>query len=301
MNTPARLSAFAAALALVFGGAWGLGVIVGTPPPPPPPAVATHGGHGEAAPQQAGHSHGSAEVPSEGLVATAAGYTLVAQTAALQAGTPGELAFTITGSDGRPVMAFDVVSEEAMHVAVVRRDGVAFQHLHPKITADGSWRIPMTLPAAGVYRLYADFLPTGGPALVLGTDLFVPGEFGPVAPPESRVAQVAGYQVRLDGDLVPGAPSQVFATVSRNGAAVTDLEPDLGAFGHLVVLRRSDLAYLHVHAGDGSPPAPQARSGPGIPFTVEVPTAGSYRLFLDFRHAGAVQVVDFTVTTRAAS
>ena len=49
----------------------------------------------------------------------------------------------------------------------------------------------------------------------------------------SRVAEVDGYQVRLDGDLAVGAPAQVFVTVSRGGTPVTDLEPLEDAFGRL--------------------------------------------------------------------
>ena len=209
-------------------------------------------------------------------------------------GRPRELAFTVTGSDGRPVTAFDVEHERLLHLVVVRRDAAGFQHLHPTLGPDGVWRVPLTLPAAGVYRAYADFVPTGGPALVLGVDLFAPGDFAPIAFPPSRVAQVDGYQVRLDGELVPGGPSQVFATVSRDGAAVTDLEPYLGAFGHLVALRQSDLAYLHVHP-DAAPPGPADRSGPGVAFIAEVPTPGGYRLFFDFQHGGVVHTTEFTV------
>ena len=36
-------------------------------------------------------------------------------------------------------------------------------------------------------------------------------------------------------------------TVTRDGEPVTDLQPYLGAFGHLVAIRDGDLAYLHVH------------------------------------------------------
>jgi hypothetical protein len=222
---------------------------------------------------------------------------LVPQATTFKSGARGELAFAITGSDGRPVTAFDTVHEMGMHVIVVRRDAAGFQHLHPALGPDGVWRVPLVLPAAGVYRLYADFLPTGGPALVLGTDLFAAGAFDPIAFPPSRVAQVDGYQVRLDGDLLPGGPSQVFATISHNGEAVTDLQPYLGAFGHLVALRRSDLAYLHVHP-DAAAPAATDRSGPSIAFTAVVPTAGSYRLFLGFQHDGVVRTAEFTVETR---
>jgi hypothetical protein len=123
----------------------------------------------------------------------------------------------------------------------------------------------------------------------------------PPAPVEpSRVALVDGYRARLDGELVPGGPSQVFVTITRDGAAVTDLEPHLGAFGHLVALRLDDLTLLRVHP-DAPPPAPTDRSGPGVAFTTDAPASGSYRLFLEFRHQGAVRTAIFTLPTREVS
>ncbi len=126
-----------------------------------------------------------------------------------------------------------------------------------------------------------------------GPPAVVPPEVGARRPP-SRVAEVDGYQVRLDGDLAVGTPAQVFVTVSRDGAGVTDLEPLDGAFGRLVGLRAGDLAPAHVHP-DATPPAPTDRAGPGIAFTAEVPGGGTYRLILDFRHAGAVHTAVFTL------
>jgi hypothetical protein len=306
MRTAVRLAGFAAGLALVFAAAWAAGAAVG-----PPPSTAAAGSemavHDTAAEADHGHSHepgpaqGAAEDPeAAGLSATAAGYALVPQAGVFQPGVPAELAFTVTGSDGRPVTAFDVEHDKQLHLVLVRRDTAGFQHLHPVLGPDGVWRTPLLLPAAGVYRAYADFVPTGGPHLVLGADLFAAGDFVPLPTAPSRTAQVDGYQVRLDGELVPGSPSQVFVTVTRDGAPVTDLEPYLGAFGHLVALRRSDLAYLHVHP-DAAPPAPTDRAGPAIAFVADVPSAGEYRLFLDFRHGGVVRTAEFTVTTRAGS
>lgn len=298
MRTAVRLAGFAAALAMVFALAWAAGSITGPPQATgstPAGAMAGHGGEPAHDDGAAGHPEGGAG--STGLVATAAGYTLVPRTTTFAPGVPAELGFTVTGSDGRPVTAYDVEHERQLHLIVVRRDTAGFQHLHPVLGPDGAWRVPLVLPAGGVYRAYADFVPTGGPHLVLGTDLYAPGEFVPVPFGPSRVAQVDGYQVRLDGDLLAGGPSQVFATVTRDGVPVTDLEPYLGAFGHLVALRRDDLTYLHVHP-DGVTPAPADRAGPAIAFTADVPAAGEYRLFLDFRHAGTVRTAEFTVATR---
>jgi hypothetical protein len=121
-----------------------------------------------------------------------------------------------------------------------------------------------------------------------------PAAPSPAPLPASRVAEVDGYQVRLDGDLAVGAAAQVFVTVSRGSTPVTDLEPLGDAFGRLLALRVGDLALAHVHP-DATPRAPTERAGPGIAFTAEVPGGGTYRLFLDFRHAGAVHTATFTL------
>ncbi|MCO1657503.1 hypothetical protein [Pseudonocardia humida] len=304
MRTAVRLAGFAAGLALVFAAAWATGANVGPPPSTtaaPASAMAHDDAGGEAAGAGHGHEDGAgSEVESAGLTATAAGYTLVPQVTTFLPGAPAEFGFAITGSDGRPVTAFDVEHERQLHLIVVRRDTAGFQHLHPVLGPDGVWRVPLVLPAGGVYRAYADFVPTGGPHLVLGADLYAAGDFTPLPTAPSRVAQVDGYQVRLDGELVAGSPSQVFATITRDGAPVTDLEPYLGAFGHLVTLRRSDLVYLHVHP-DGAAPAATDRAGPAIAFVADVPSSGEYRLYLDFQHAGAVHTAEFTVATRSGS
>lgn len=285
MDTVARLAGCAAALALVFGAAFGVGAAVGEPPVVPVPAA-------QEADDQADEHVPVLPDPADGLSATAAGYTLVPAVDTLVPGERGEYAFTVTGPDGEPVT--DVEVEEPVHLVVVRRDAAGFQHLHPEAGPDGVWRTPLTLPAGGIYRVYADLAPTGGPALVLGTDVFAPGDFTPIPFGPSRVAQVDGYQVRLDGGLVPGEASPVFATVSLDGAPVTDLQPYLGAFGHLVALRRADLAYSHARP-DAPAPAAGDRAGPGIAFAAEVPSAGGYRLFLEFRHGGVVRTAEFTV------
>ena len=41
----------------------------------------------------------------------------------------------------------------------MRRDLAGFQHVHPARGADGTWRVPLDLPAAGTYRVFADFAP----------------------------------------------------------------------------------------------------------------------------------------------
>ncbi len=74
--------------------------------------------------------------------------------------------------------------------------------------------------------------------------------------------------------------------VTRAGEPV-DVEPYLGAAGHLVALREGDLAYLHVH--------PLAERLGEISFAATFPTAAQYRLFLQFKDAGSIQTAALTL------
>lgn len=129
----------------------------------------------------------------------------------------------------------------------------------------------------------------------IGTDPAASGAYSPAPlPAPAGTAEVDGYRVSLRGRPVPGRDSELPLTVTRNGEPVRDLRPCLGAYSHLVALRSGDLGYLHVHPngepGDGTTP-----SGPDVSFTTTAPGTGTYRPFLDFRHAGEVHTAAFTV------
>ncbi len=296
MNTIARLCAFGAALALVVGGAYGVGTAVG-----PLDAATTSTDHSsDAGATGHGDDHGGTAVDDAsglpgGLASSLDGYTFTPVVSVLAPEATDDFTFRITGPDGDAVTAFDVEHDKRMHLIVVRRDGSEFQHLHPAMAPDGTWSVPLTVPTGGSYRAFADFTPTGAAATTLGVDLTAPGLFEPVTHLPTRSASVDGYQVTLAGDLVGGQASSLTLTIHKDGRPVTDLEPYLGAYGHLVALREGDLAYLHVHPDGGNTSA-----GPDIPFVADVPTEGSYRLFLDFRHDGVVRTAEFTVPTGPA-
>lgn len=281
-----RVTALVAAVALVFACGWALGSAQGAAP-----GVRTDPGPRPAA------DAADPETATMGLTSTRAGYTLRPVAPVLAWDQPTEVAFTITGSDGEPVRAFDG-GAAALDVAVIRRDDAGYEPLRATAGPDGVWRAPVTFPGAGVWRLYAGFTPTGGPSLDLGADLFVPGPFGPFTfTSEQRAATSGPLQVRLDGELVPGGSSPVFATVSRDGAPVTDLEPvpgTGGAYGRLVAVRQGDLARIPLRA-EVSGADPAGRSGPGVAFVAEVPSTGSYRLFLTVTQGGVDRTAEFTV------
>ncbi|WP_283137479.1 hypothetical protein [Rhizohabitans arisaemae] len=295
MNTPAKLAIFVSGLAVTFGAAMGIGTLfptsaaVSAAENPPTTAPPGDDGHSHPAPKAA------AEVPG-GLQISQDGYTLTPRTTELAPGEATDFRFTVTGPDGRPVTDYQVLHEKKMHFIVVRRDLSGFQHLHPELLDGGVWSIRLTLPEAGAYRAFADFAATGGEPLTLGMDLHAAGDYRSKPLAEvTRTAVVGEYTVALTGDLVPGKSGKLTLNVTRNGDPVTDLEPYLGAYGHLVALRAGDLAYLHVHP-DGEPGDGKTAAGPGIVFHAQAPSPGAYRLYLDFKHAGTVRTAEFTLT-----
>ena len=295
MNTATRLALYGAALVAVFGAAFVVAAAV------VPDGVARdwttsaeHAAHTTTNPTTA---PAEAAAPVRGVSIAADGYALTAVVAPTRVGESGELAFTMTGPDTRPVTGFEISHDKALHAIIVASDGSNYRHVHPTMDAGGRWSLPWQWPAAGSYRVFADFVPAAtGANITLTSTVTVAGEVAPPAPrPLSTLDEVAGYQVTLTGDLTTAGASTLTARVSRDGQPVTTLEPYLGAYGHLVALREGDLAYLHVHPEGAAPAGPDQLSGPDVQFATAAPTPGRYLLYFDFQVGGQVHTADFVL------
>lgn len=247
--------------------------------------------------EHAGHDAGTASL---GLGIEQDGYELTAVTAPTETGADGELSLTITGPDGQPVTDFELEHEKELHLIAVRADGQHFEHVHPEMDAEGTWSIPWQWETGGSYRVFADFVPADtGEGITLSTTVQVPGDYEAVAAEPITETTVDGYDVAVEGDLAAGEASELTMTVTHDGQPVTELEPYLGAFGHLVALRDGDLAYLHVHPHGDTPEAGET-SGPEIVFEATAPTEGRYLLFLDFQVDGQVHTAPLVIDTTGA-
>ena len=100
--------------------------------------------------------------------------------AALNAGKRGRLKLRVRhpGRAATPCRRFIDVHEKLFHLFVVSHDLQHFEHIHPTLAADGSFEIDVTLPRAGAYQLYADFLPDGGTPQLLQRTLLTAGFIG---------------------------------------------------------------------------------------------------------------------------
>jgi hypothetical protein len=279
VSASAKLAAFVAALAVVFGGATLAGAAIGPDPDDTTTEPPEHSNMTEAH-EQTGAAH-----PVRGLAVAEDGLRVVVDDTELRRARQETVRFRIVDERGETVRDFDVEHEKRMHLIIARRDLTGFQHLHPEQDEDGAWHAPVRLDDAGSYRLFADFS-HDGEARTLAADLRVDGaaNLRPLPDPEPTAVSDGGYDVRLDaGHARPGEEADLRFTITRDGAPVRT-EPYLGAGGHLVALRDGDLAFLHVH-----PTADDSAR-----FAATFPTEGRYRLFLQFKHDGRVQTVAFT-------
>src|SRR5918998_1590657 len=224
--------------------------------------------------QHEGHSgHAGAHGTPGGLSVSAGGYTLKAKPTVFEVGREEAFGVRIVDRAGREVRDLDEQHEQLMHLIVVRRDLTHYQHLHPSLNEAGSWSVSLTLPRPGVYRAFVDFSVNGEP-LTLGVELTAPGDLRvePLPSPTNAVRIEGDYDVVLDAETPTADTGSLLRfRITRGGREVEDLEPYLGALGHLVALREGDVAYLHVH--------PTGGAGAQIEFHTEFPSQGRYRLF----------------------
>jgi hypothetical protein len=149
----------------------------------------------------------------------------------------------------------------------------------------------------GTYRMYASFITkdSGGTAvaLVLSKQFTVAGTATTTAlPAATSSTQIDGYTVTLSGDLMAGMEHTLTATVTKNGAPVTDLQPYLDTYAHLTAFHEGDLAFAHLHpqgAVNGD------HGGPTLTFAAQMAKTGSYRLFLQFQTAGVLHTAAITL------
>jgi hypothetical protein len=229
-----------------------------------------------------------------GLAIASQGYVLRPRATRFTAGEYENFRFTVFTDRGDPVTNFARLGERQMSLIVVRRDMSNYQRLYPTMDPDGTWMTPLELDEPGNYRAFAEFLPwTAKTPVTLGVDLDAPGFVEPAAiSKESTTAKVGSYTVAWTGNLIAGTVSRVGIHVMRDGLPVTDLDPIIGGGARLFILREGDLASLQVHPVGGP------RQDTAVNFDVEVPTAGYYRMFLEFQHHGLVRTVEFTGLAR---
>jgi hypothetical protein len=186
---------------------------------------------------------------------------------------------------GAVVKDFAEVHDRLFHLFIVSRDMSQWFHVHPEQQKDGSFILEHTIPTAGHWALFSDFMPIGGGPQLIVTPFSTAGYEGdltasiPVLTPDSSFTKSAdGVTVSLQvtpAKLISGEETDIpiHFTDEKTGEPVKNLQRYLGAFGHAMML--SDDMTEHVHA--------------------LFPKPGVYRIWLQYQRNGKLSTIPFTV------
>lgn len=239
-----------------------------------------HGAGGE-------HADAGAEVPTE------AAWKLSDEQP--QPNTDTTIDVQINDDNGKPVDNFDISHEKQMHLIVVSKDLSFFNHIHPEYKGNGRFEVKTRFPAAGEYKLIADYVPTGGSATNKSTWITIEGaapEAKPIKPDNELVKIADGVEATLSYEhLMAGMDLNLtFHLVDANSKKpITDLEPYLGAVGHVVIMSADAEKYIHVH------PADEKSTGPDAVFMTNFPESGVYKVWGQFQRGGKTFIVPFVI------
>lgn len=167
-------------------------------------------------------------------------------------GEPVEITYRIVDQvTGETITELPISHERPMHLVIVSRDLEQFQHIHPELSADGTYRITATLPADGSYLLNAEFVHNDDTVLDQREVLVGDGTVAAADISEATSEQtVDGLSVVIaDGEVITaGEAATITLKFSADGQPVTDLEPYLGEVAHVAVVYEDGTQFAHTHA-----------------------------------------------------
>lgn len=241
--------------------------------------------------------------------------------AAINAGTPAVLSFTIKNRSGAIIKDLQIVHEKPIHLLIVSKDLAEFYHVHPEQSADGSYQVTHTFPNGGNYKLYADFTPRESKQVVEQIEVRVAGTEraqNALAPDAKLEKTVDNLRVSMkpDGELRAGAELMLNFKMfdAASGKPATDLQNYLGELAHFVIISEDMKDFVHAHpmsaeahnAGGGhhddknSKPHSHksetaAKSASEVAAHVAFPRPGLYKIWAQFQRGGRVIDVPFVV------
>ncbi len=227
---------------------------------------------------------------------------------AFTAGKPQSVTLTLTDIKTGALIGPDQLAlahTKKLHLLIIDESLTDYQHIHPVAGAKlGDWTFSFTPKFGRTYRVWADSTRAGGDQEYVFADLVAGSEKAP-APDTKPVAtaEMGGLKFALSfagpvkaGEGVMGSVAIVDA---KSGKPFTQLQPIMGAFGHVVAFSRDWGSIEHVHPQGTEPKADSDRSGPVVGFHMEPKNSGVMKIFVQIMANGREIIVPFTVNVAA--
>jgi hypothetical protein len=250
-----------------------------------------------------GHSnHGMSHAEAQ-----ASPVTLKASFASAETFAPGK-AQTVTlmltdAKTGAPIglNELEIAHTKKLHLLIIDESLTDYQHIHPVPGAKpGEWVFDFAPKFARTYRVWTDTKRNGADQEYVFGDLPAGSQKAPAPAAKPIVlAELDGLKFSLSFDGPVKAGEGVMGSVAvvdaKSGKPFTQLQPIMGAFGHVVAFSRDWGSIEHVHPLGDEPTKDTDRSGPVIGFHMEPQNAGVLKIFVQILGGGKETIVPFTV------
>lgn len=197
---------------------------------------------------------------------------------------------------GATVKAFDVAHTKAFHLMLMSKDLGWFVHEHPMAVSDGTFTLEQRFPFGGEYLVFADVAPKDKGSQILGTTLRLNGPRSKAARPlvPSFRAQDGGIRATLAPGVRPvgRATTLAFRLKDAAGKPIGDLQPYLGANGHLMIVHQDGKSFVHSHPAEDAAARTKLRQGV-VEFSARFPRKGLYKAWAQFQRQGQVVTLPF--------
>ncbi|MFU8797830.1 MAG: hypothetical protein ACNA7Y_03940 [Gammaproteobacteria bacterium] len=193
------------------------------------------------------------------------------------------------------------VHTKKIHLLIIDSLLEDYSHVHPRATSvPGLYEFDWSPKTNGHYRLWADLVPldTNQQEYVIA-DLTPPAQKNINDRTISLKKIINGYTFQLSFEpkiLRAGQPAMGMLTITdAEGKPVKNLEPLMGAFGHIVGFKEDFKTILHVHPMGEEPTDPCDRGGPTLRFHIEADKPGFIKLFAQVMIEGKEFFVPFGI------
>lgn len=187
----------------------------------------------------------------------------------------------------------ETVHTEKLHLLAVDQSLKDYHHIHPvpSATEPGVYEFTFTPQSPCYYNAWAEIVPVAtGEMQRLKTQ--IPGSLdrnGPASVIPSQQAEQSGIRCewKAEQPLQGGKASLVEVSLTdAYGNPVTDLQPVMGAYAHLVGFSADGQSVLHAHPEGDEITNFDARGGPKLRFHVEPEQSGPAQFYLQVKRGG---------------
>ncbi len=233
--------------------------------------------------------------------------TLTGALSSARVGETLQLTATLTTASGKLIGRDDLLESHTrlLHLLIVDPTLEDYQHVHPDAQSrEGQkWQFTFIPRRAGVYRIFADFMPRAtarglyavadlevrnvGPDLGQAGAMSSISDVQPARPrssattehPTPRSEQAADLSWDLSAGptgLLAGRPTELQLRVSAPSGRPLTLSPVMGAFAHVVAFDPARTGYAHLHPLESDVSKTPDPLAPTFKFKVTIPVAGRY-------------------------